>query len=232
MIRSIIFDFNGVLIDDEHVHFSLFRDVLAEEGISFTERQYHEEYLGYDDRECFEVALSRSGRSATSGQVQELIQRKAVRYVKVAENGLRVFPGAIEAVRSLSAVWPIAICSGALRGEIEFALDRFGLRATIDAIVAAEDTERGKPDPEGYELALDALRSAGHEDLEAGHCLVIEDSQAGIAAAKAAGMWAVGITNTYPAEVLRRAGADAILTTLEGVGPDWARRLFTPEVSP
>ncbi len=61
MIRAMIFDFNGVLVDDEQVHFALFREILAQEGIALSERQYHERYLGYDDRGCFEVVLRRGG---------------------------------------------------------------------------------------------------------------------------------------------------------------------------
>ena len=74
----------------------------------------------------------------------------------------------------MAGVWPVAINSGALRPEIEWALDKMGLRSSVSAIVSAEDTERCKPDPEGYLIALDALRSLGGEDLEAAHCLVLE----------------------------------------------------------
>jgi HAD superfamily hydrolase (TIGR01509 family) len=232
MIRAVIFDFNGVLVDDEQVHFELFRDVLAEEGITLTERQYHEVYLGYDDRRCFEEALKDSGRAASPSELDELIARKAARYVDRAELGLRYFPGAAECIASLADRWPLAINSGALRNEIEYALRRMGLRPLVSAIISAEDASRCKPDPEGYLLALDALRAAHGEDLEAAHCLVFEDSLAGIQSAKAAGMWAVGVSNTYADPELRSAGADAVLPGLEGVDPEGIARLFAPEVSP
>jgi HAD superfamily hydrolase (TIGR01509 family) len=232
MIRAVIFDFNGVLVDDEAVHFELFREILAAEGIPLSEAQYYAEYLGYDDRGCFEVALQRAGRPATPVLIEGLIARKARRYAALAEGGLKFFPGAAESVRSLAARWPVAICSGALRAEIQFALERLGLTDQIAAIVAAEDTDRCKPDPEGYFLALDVLRSLGHEDLEAAHCLVIEDSRAGIRSAKDAGMWAIGVTHTYTDEDLRVAGADAVINGLAELTPDSVRRLFSPEVSP
>jgi len=95
MIRSVIFDFNGVLIDDEQVHFELFREVLAQEGVELTARQYHERYLGYDDRVCFEVALADAGQAADRARVDALVARKADRYTVRAREGLRVFPGAI-----------------------------------------------------------------------------------------------------------------------------------------
>src|SRR5206468_12729936 len=96
------------------------------------------------------------------------------------------------------------------------------------AIVWAEDTSRCKPDPEGYVLALDALRARHGADLGAGHCLVFEDSLAGVASAKAAGMWAVGVANTYSPEALRQAGADAVLGGLTQLGPDWVVQEFAP----
>lgn len=232
MIRAVIFDFNGVLADDEHLHFLLFRELLAAEGIDLTERAYHEVYLGLDDRGCFEEALRRSGGVPAAAQVDHLIALKAVRYAEEAVDALRIFPGAPECLAAMADRWPVAINSGALRAEIEFALDRMGVADRVEAIISAEDARRCKPDPEGYFLALDALRSAGHLGLEAGHCLVIEDSLAGIQSAKGAGMWAVGIAATYPERDLRSAGADAVLHAIADLSPTWVDRFFAPEVSP
>ena len=232
MIRAVIFDFNGVLVDDEIVHFELFRDVLAEEGLGLTERQYHETYLGYDDRRCFEEVFKDSGQILAPERASALVARKGDRYVERAEGGLRYFPAAAECVEAMADRWPVAINSGALRGEIECALRRLGVLDRVSAIVSAEEALRCKPDPEGYLLALDALRSRHGEDVEAAHCLVLEDSLAGIQSAKGAGMWAVGVSNTYDAESLRGAGADAVIDGLEGFGPDAVERLFAPEVSP
>jgi beta-phosphoglucomutase-like phosphatase (HAD superfamily) len=235
MIRALIFDFNGVLVDDEHVHFELFREVLGEEGVAIDARQYHERYLGLDDRGCFEAALVEAGQGADGARLDGLVSRKARRYVEVAAAGLRYFPDAAECLTRLAGRWPLAINSGALRAEIEFALDRLGCRGRVAVIVSAEDTTRCKPDPEGYLLALDGLRrqsSAGNgngvslADLGPEHCLVVEDSLAGVASAKGAGMWAVGITHTYDAEALREAGADAIIDGLEALTPDWIARRF------
>src|SRR5437870_2648545 len=113
MIQAVIFDFNGVLIDDEQVHFELFREVLAREGVELTSRRYHERYLGYDDRVCFEVALADAGQAADRERVEALVARKADRYVERAREGLRSFPGAIACVSAVAARWPVAICSGA-----------------------------------------------------------------------------------------------------------------------
>ena len=231
MIRAVIFDFNGVLVDDEMVHFALFREVLGEQGIELTEQQYHAEYLGYDDRGCFEVALSRAGRPADRLRVDALIAQKAGRYEALAAEGLSFFAGAREALASISRRWPVAICSGALRPEIEYALMRLDLRDRVGPILSAEDTTRCKPDPEGYQLALAALRSlpgANLKGLQPSECLVIEDSLAGIESARAAGMRAVGVPHTYRPDELRSAGAEAVLASLAELTPQWVDHTFGP----
>src|SRR5271156_876403 len=123
-IGAVIFDFNGVLVDDEGIHFALFREVLAREGVIITERDYHDRYLGYDDRGCFKAALTDSGQRADDDRLNSLILRKAERYLEAADQGLRYFPAAAEVLHCISARWPVAICSGALRTEIEYALQR------------------------------------------------------------------------------------------------------------
>jgi beta-phosphoglucomutase len=239
-IGAVIFDFNGVLVDDEAIHFTLFREVLAQQGVVITERDYHERYLGYDDRGCFQAALLNAGQSAERARLDQLITQKAHRYVEVAGQGLRFFPEAAETLGAVAARWPVAICSGALRPEIEDALRRLGRLNNITAIISAEDTDRGKPDPECYRLALAALRvhtCNGHDlttsppktqlNLEAINCLVIEDSLAGIVSAKGAGMRAVGVPNTYTAQQLRDAGADEIVDGLATFIPEWIERRFS-----
>jgi beta-phosphoglucomutase len=242
-IEAVIFDFNGVLVDDESVHFALFREILEQQGVVITERDYHERYLGYDDRECFRAALTDAGQTVDRRRLDGLVARKAVRYVEVARHGLRYFPAAREAIESLSARWPIAICSGALRAEIELALQNLGQFERVAAIISAEDTEKCKPDPQGYLLALTALRvnvtaerSTGasrskphrHEFMPA-ECLVVEDSVAGIQSAKGAGMKAIGVPNTYSSDDLRRAGADEVIADLTSLTPEWIDRHFPSE---
>lgn len=225
MIKAVIFDFNGVLVDDEAVHFELFREVLAQERITITELDYHERYLGYDDRGCFVAVLKDNGREFDAGFLDDLIRRKAKRYVAVADQGLRFFPSAAEVVTTLAARWPVAICSGALRSEIEYALERMNCRDRVAAIIAAEDAHKCKPDPAGYLQTLDALRARGPsprcDALDARNCLVIEDSLAGVVSAKAAGMWVAGITHTYTSAQLRESGADVVIHELNELAPSW-----------
>ena len=145
------------------------------------------------------------------------------------EAGLRIFPGADACVSALADRWPIAVNSGALRPEIEYALKRMQVRDRVAAIVSAEDTTRCKPDPQGYTLALEALRAlpgAGLARLGAGDCLVIEDSRAGIESARSAGMRAVGISQTYPDADLFEAGAEHVIASLARLTPAWIDQQF------
>lgn len=239
-IREVIFDFNGVLVDDESVHFALFCEMLAQEDVVITERDYHERYLGYDDRKCFESALLDAGQNASRERLDQMIEQKARRYIEVANQGLRYFPAAARTLNLTAAKWPVAICSGALRSEIEHALQHLCCRDQVVAIISAEDTEKCKPDPTSYLLALEALRTCtwnvhspknirgggAQLDLAASNCLVVEDSLAGIAAAKRAGMLAVGVPNTYAPDELGQAGADAVIEGLATLTPDWIEQRF------
>ena len=235
-IGAVIFDFNGVLVDDEPIHLALFTEVLAQEGVTLSEKDYHEHYLGYDEQEVLQEWFFAIRKShANSNHLDDLIARKARRYVEVASQGLRFFPAAAETLQTIAAHWPVAICSGALRAEIEYSLLRLDRLDQITAIISAEDTTKCKPDPEGYRLALAALRRhAGNgktevqslTELTPSACLVIEDSLAGITSAKSAGMRAVGVPNTYTIEELFQAGADDVVPGLVKLTPEWIDRRF------
>jgi len=214
-LRAIIFDFNGVIIDDEPLHLELFRALLAEEGIALSDEDYRAKYLGYDDRGCFVAALSDAGRGPEAndaGFIAGLIDRKAALYRAAINERYLLFPGVVELVRRLANKYPLAIASGALRGEIVMALERGEIRDCFQAIIAAEDVGACKPDPEAYLKALAALNAAASPPIQPGECLVIEDSIAGVEAAKRAGMRCLAVTNSYAAEELREA--DWILGSL------------------
>ena len=227
MIRAVIFDFNGVLVDDEHLHFAMFQEVLAEEGVDITEDDYHHKYLGLDDRGCFAAALDDGGQTSNEPRLDDLIARKAVRYAANAAKELNFFAEAAQTLERLGSVFPIAINSGALRPEIEFALGLIDRRRFVREIVSAEEVEHCKPHPQGYQMALEVLRrEPGFGDLAPHECVVFEDSLAGVISAKGAGMHAVGVSNTYPTDELRASGADAVIDGLVGIDPAWIARTF------
>ena len=229
MIRAVVFDFNGVLVNDEKVHFELFQEVLAEEGVRIDARMYHDRYLGYDDRGCFEHALADAGQTADAARLDELIARKASRYFRAAETGLSYYDGVQDLIPRLAARYPLAIYSGALRPEIDWALGRIGVLDRFAAIISAEQTTRCKPDPQGYIMAFEALRdhpTLGLADLDPGDCVVIEDSLAGLQAGLGAGMCGVGVAQTYSIDELLDVGADAAIARTAEFTPEWIAATF------
>lgn len=209
-LSAIIFDFDGVIADTEPLHFAGFRQTLAEIGISLTESDYYANYLGYDDRGCFIAALTAHHRPTDPSALAQLMQRKAHAYLESVKDHLVIFPGVRELVYEAAATYPLAIASGALRHEIEFILEQSGLRKEFLHITGAEDVTRGKPDPQPFLHALDALnRQRQDQPITAGSCLVIEDSIPGIRGAKAAGMKVLAVANTHTTQDLHEAHAVA-----------------------
>jgi len=223
----VLFDFNGVIADDEPVHQRLLQRVLAGEGITVTDAEYHDTYLGYDDRGCFLEAHRRAGRALDAAGVAALIAKKSALYDAYIADHLVLFPGAVESVKALGERYPLGIVSGALRGEIDRICAVAGIVGRFALIVAAEDTRSCKPHPEGYLKAL-ALRNAqlAADGARIGPeaCVVIEDSVAGVAAAKAAGMRCVAVTHSYRADELK--AADRVIEGMDGFTPDLVAELL------
>ncbi|MFQ5850448.1 MAG: HAD family hydrolase [Candidatus Binatia bacterium] len=226
MVRAIIFDFNGVLVNDEPIHLEMFQKVLLDEGLSLDAKDYYSHYLGMDDRGCFKAIYHMHGRSLSDTSLEELVQRKAHYYRESIEKRIAVFPGVGKLIPDLSARLPLAIASGALRGEIEMILERIGLRNHFQAIVSTEDVMEGKPNPEIFNKALSLLneRKTGRS-IEPSECLVVEDSKEGIRAAHNAGMKCLAVTNSHRAEELTEA--ETVVTTLEEVNTTFLERLFS-----
>ena len=205
MIRAIIFDFDGVITDSEPVHLKMFQKVLSEMGITLNAREYYEVYLGMDDKGCFTTILKSNGIGTASQLIQSLIQKKTNYLMEYIKNDLFIYPGVVELVGSYRKDYLLAIASGALRHEIEFVLESAGIRSAFSVIVSAEDVSEGKPNPECFNKTLERLNGIGGERIKKDECLVIEDSIAGIEAAKAAGMSCVAVTNTYSRDRLTLA---------------------------
>lgn len=223
-----LFDYNGVLVDDEHVHLEAFRDVLAPLGITLSEADYWSDYLGLDDAGVFREALKRHRGPPSEAQIHDLIEAKRPHYLARADGKLRGFPGAAELLRARADVGPVVIVSGALRSEIELGLELLGVRDRVADIISAEDTTHSKPHPEGYLLGLARLRELGVEDPTLSS-IVFEDSLDGVTAALGAGLTCIGIAHSYPIQELQRAGAHHVVATIAEVTPDvlratWQRR--------
>ena len=206
MISSVIFDFNGVIIDDETVHRDLFVEVLSPWGIPLSNEDYERLYLGMDDRGCLSSVWMAARKTPIPEEIlRTLIETKSDLYATRMEQGLPLYEGAAALIEELARSVPLSIVSGALRQEIESALSKNGLSSHFAFIISAEDTPRGKPDPSGYRLAHEELVKRGLHKGGPEGIAVVEDSVQGIDAAKDAGMKAIGVGHTYPLSSLSRA---------------------------
>jgi len=196
-----LFDFNGVLVDDERVHFAAFRDVLGKRGLTLDESTYVARYLAFDDNTAFRAMLKDAERAFDDAAIAECVAEKLPMYMAAVERDLVLFPGAFELLAACAEQGTVAIVSGALRVEIDFALRRAGVTDAVRTIVAAEDVTACKPDPAGY---LEGLRRLSASPRDA---VVVEDSLAGIASARAAGCAVVAVAHSYPFEQLAATGA-------------------------
>ena len=225
MLKAIILDFNGVILDDEPLHFAAMRETAASLGINLTKNEYWDRYLPLDDRQCLEAICRDHSVSLTDPQRARALDLKSQLYRRQLREGLPLFPGAAEFVKAAAAHYPLAICSGARRDEIESTLESAALRRYFVFILGAEDFIRGKPHPESFLLTLERLNQlSGKAPVLSGECLVIEDSVRGVHGAKTAGMVCVAVANSYRFESLQ--AADMVLASLNDVRWDSLRALF------
>jgi HAD superfamily hydrolase (TIGR01509 family) len=218
VLKALIFDCDGVIADNEPLHLAMFQRVLAEDGLTLTAKDYYDTYLGMDDKGCFGTFLARHDRPADAHRIAELIERKARYFNDALARELRLFPGVVALVTAAKGRYPLAVASGALRHEIDLILAAGGLQSAFSAIVSAEDVTAGKPDPEGFRLALARINAArpGTAPIGPRECVVIEDSIAGVEAARAAQMRCLAVTNSYAEVELRNA--DRVVAGLDQIG--------------
>ena len=208
MLRAMIFDFDGVLVDSEPLIFRLTQQMAALEGWHVSEEEYFRDYLAFDDRGIVEHLYSSHGRQVDRKRRDELVTWKTRNYAEAIRDGLPALPGAVEFVRTAASGYPLAIASGSLRSEVEHLLSAIGLRECFQLLVTAEDTERSKPEPEIYlkaVAALNRLENFREMPLKAAECLAIEDAPAGVRAAQAAGIRCLALAHSRPAAELSHA---------------------------
>ena len=211
MLSAVIFDFDGIIVDSEPLHFRAFNEVLEPQGKTISWADYCDTYIGFDDRDAFKTLFKVYKEKLSASDLKALIARKADILQEYINNGEAVpLPGAVELVKSVPVRLPVALCSGALRSDIEPVLEKLGIGNAFSVMVTAEDTDKSKPDPAPYRLALQKL---GIKD--ASTALAIEDTPAGIFSAKGAGLKVLAVTNSYDREYLMEA--DGVTDSLEHV---------------
>ena len=197
--RGVVFDFNGTLSNDEPILCDVYRELFGELGRPLSEAEYYEHLAGHTDEEIFERWLGRREPS--------LVGERVARYRARAADGRTIDEETRAAVRYAAERVPVAVVSAAVRSEIEHVVAAAGLAGVFATIVSEDDVERGKPDPEPY------LRAATALGVPPGELLAFEDSEPGLASAKAAGLRVVALTRTLPPE--RLAAADELVPCID-----------------
>jgi beta-phosphoglucomutase len=215
-IKAIVFDFDGVLADSEMIHFRVYNELLASSGVRLTKEEYCEEYLGFDDEGVFEHLAQKKNLMLGDEEIEMLIAAKARRFEAIVSASNVLYPTAESCVRRLAAVWPVGICSGARRSEIEVMLRGARLLDLFRCIVATGDTDQGTPAPDPYGKAAERHGVAPHE------CVALEDSHAGLQSARSAGMRTIAISTTYPRPTLQ---ADRVVDSLDEITVEFIRGL-------
>jgi len=219
MLEALIFDFDGVVVDSEPIHMDSFRQVVRPYGVEFTDQQYYDRYLSYSDREALTQMVRQYDLDPAAVDIDELIATKTKLVQRALATSAEPLPGAIELMQATrDAGLGLAICSAALRREVELPLHRAGVFDLVQLIVAAEDVHIHKPDPTGYIETRHRLAALLGRELRPERCVAIEDSPGGIAAAKGAGLAALAVTNTVDAAALTQA--DCIVDSLADVTLD------------
>lgn len=203
-VRAVVFDFNGTLSQDEPILCEIFCELFAEHGRPLSAQQYFDELAGLSDPEIVRRWLGRD-----HPHVGIVIAERVARYRAAVSDGSSVPEPVREAVRYAARRVPLAIVSGAARAEIEPVVAAAGLAPLLRAVVSSDDVVEGKPDPEGYVRAVELLDGG----LSAAEVVAFEDTEAGIAAAKAAGMRCIAVRGTLRPE--RLAAADELVNAIE-----------------
>lgn len=206
MIRAVIFDMNGIIIDDEHIHELAFKETVKPFGINLSHQDYLECCAGKTDKAGYE---SISEKFDTSLPIERLLKNKASLYLNLFPKHKKSYPGVIELISSLANNYTLALTSSSSRAEVNLITKECGVDKHFGITISADEVKKGKPDPEPYLITCDLLK------LNPKECVVIEDSKSGVLSSKAAGCSCIGVTTTHNKSDLE--GADRITDSFNKV---------------
>lgn len=207
-LKAVLFDFNGVIINDEPIHEQLIEELLLVENLRSKRDEIRKFCLGRSDRAGLTDLLTYRGRPVSHTYLDQLIQRKSIAYQQRLEQleKLPIYPGLYDCIQQLQAAdLKLGVVTGAIRSEVEQVLNKLELMEVFSVIVTGDEITLSKPEPEGYLLAVQRLNQLYPDlNVQPGDCLALEDTFVGIIAAQRAGIQGVGIAHTYPLHLLQR----------------------------
>jgi len=200
-LKAVLLDFSGVIFDDEAINQALVADILLSENLRADDDEYTQFCRGRSDRACLKDILTNRGRILPDEYLNRLLANKAQAYRQTIDglDRLPLSPHLSEFFNQLQEQnIAVGLVTGTPKSEVEYILQKTELIQYIDTIVAGDDLEESKPEPEPYLLAVKNL------NLNPSECLAIEDNPVGIESAKRAKIQVVGIANLYPLHMLQR----------------------------
>ena len=220
MLNALVFDFDGVIVDSEPLHYRAFVRVAKSLGFEMSWEQYLNEFVGYDDRDAFRVILTSVYGSVIPpdilARLPKLIEDKAHAFELEVNQGIEAIPGSMELITELAGNMPIAISSGATQFDIRIILAKLGLDNVFDVTVTADDVAHSKPDPESYAKAVRLLaQKFPDQNITPQTALAIEDTAAGTCSSRSAGLQVLGLTTTGSAALL--CDAARVIPNLQGI---------------
>lgn len=212
MIKAVIFDMDGVISDTNYIHAQIESDLLKDSGIYISKEEIIEKYAGYKVSSFFEELLAKNNIKC---DLNKLLKDKHDIFVSILENDrIKSIPGAVDLIAKLKeSNFKLAVASGTEEEIVRMILEKLGVLSCFDVIISADEVEHGKPRPDIFILTAEKLSVTPAE------CVVIEDSKNGIAAAKAAGMKCIGLTND------KTAPADLIINSFDEINIDIIKNL-------
>jgi beta-phosphoglucomutase len=208
VLKAVLFDFNGVIINDESIHHQALEELLLAENLPLQGKELWKMSVGRSDRACLREILNSHGRFVTEEYLNKLVVKKASIYRQRLQQlvTLPIYPEVIQFIEKMHASsYKLAVVTGSVRSEAELVLKQAEIDRYFEAVITGDDINASKPDPEGYLLAVETLNKLNPElNLLPAECLAIEDTFAGIQSAKSAGIQVVAIANTYPFHMLQR----------------------------
>ena len=230
MIKAILFDFNGVIIDDEKLQMQAYQEVFQPYEVPLTEAQYLQA-LGMDDRTFVRSAFAKASRELTDDLLETIQTGKIEIHRRLLTDNLPLFHGVKTFLKAVARDFTLGLVSMANRDEIGYIFERARLNSLFSIVVSAEDVNVCKPAPDCYLKGLEKLneyrRGTGQELVQASECLAIEDSPPGIASAHTAGLHTLGVTNTVTEAELRAAGAEVVTKDLADWNSDAVQLVFS-----
>lgn len=210
-IRAILFDMNGIIIDDEHIHEMAFKESVKPYGIILTHEDYLECCAGKTDKAGYE---SISLKFSKTLPIDDLLHQKSMQYLSLFPANKKSYLGVIELIHFLSEHYILALTSSSSRQEVDLITSEFGIQRDFVTTISGNDVLKGKPNPEPYVLTAKKI------GVQPNECVVIEDSKSGVISAKAAGCYCIGVTTTHTQEDLKQSDvvvADFASITLERI---------------